>query len=361
MIRPLAVPLRARLDVAERLIEADPPLLRLHLAAGGTVGGELAIPQLFDLCRLTRKLGVGLSRPVLVADGNTDVSLWAETSPAPDDGGITLSVLGWRDQFADDRHQENMRADLMNDTHAEAGGEEDCTVLPPETEKTVLPFDNKLASALSLPLSRIVANAETIGNRLNGPLRESYAAYARDVADAARHLQELVNDLADLDIVERQNFSVEPDVIDLHDVVRRAAGLLSVKAADHHMTLRTDGSAKGILAIGEFRRVLQILVNLIGNAIRYSPDGSSITISVSNADGMAVASIADEGIGIPEDKREVVFEKFERLGRSGDGGSGLGLYISRRLARAMDGDLVVTSCETGGALFQLSLPLAPSN
>ena len=109
-------------------------------------------------------------------------------------------------------------------------------------------------------------------------------------------------------------------------------------------------------ALAEFRRVLQILLNLVTNAVRYSPDGTEVLLDVGIEDDWAVISVSDQGFGIKPDDAEKIFEKFERLGRSGDGGSGLGLYISRRLARAMRGDLSVAEAEGGGAKFSLRLP-----
>lgn len=219
-----------------------------------------------------------------------------------------------------------------------------------------LPMSRQLASVLKQPLDRIVANAETIGSRIYGPLRDNYAEYAQDIANAARHLAELVSDMEDLDAIDRPDFSVARDRIELGDIARRVGGLLALKASDHNITLVIPGSDDVVTAIGEFRRVLQILLNLVGNAIRYAPGGSTVTISIEKLGGSASVSVADEGQGVPQEDRERVFEKFERLGRSGDGGSGLGLFISRKLARAMGGELIVKDASGGGALFQLTLP-----
>jgi signal transduction histidine kinase len=219
-----------------------------------------------------------------------------------------------------------------------------------------LSMGRQLASVLKQPLSRIVANAETIGSRMHGPLRENYAEYANDIANAARHLAELVDDMEDLEAIDRPDFSVAHDRIELGDIARRVSGLLALKASDHAIRLIVPEEGETVKAIGEFRRVLQILLNLVGNAIRYAPHGSTVTVSIMTVDEQAVLTVADEGLGVPEADRERVFEKFERLGRSGDGGSGLGLYISRRLSRAMGGDLIVTAAPSGGALFKLTLP-----
>ena len=102
---------------------------------------------------------------------------------------------------------------------------------------------------------------------------------------------------------------------------------------------------------------MQILLNLVGNAIRYAPDNSQVWIRLEDAGSRARLIVADQGPGLSTEQQAKVFEKFERLGRSGeDGGSGLGLYISRRLARAMSGNLAIESAPGQGARFILDLP-----
>ena len=214
----------------------------------------------------------------------------------------------------------------------------------------------KLAPALRQPINRIIANAETIRTRLAGPLPEQYVAYAGDIAEAGRHLASLVEDLADLETVEAEGFAPEPEHIDLADCARRAAGILGVRARERGIVLALPSVDEHVPAIGEFRRVLQVLLNLIGNAIRYTRSDTTVRIECGGDDALAWISVSDEGEGIAPEQAEKVFEKFERLGRSGDGGSGLGLYISRRLARAMGGELVVGTSPQGGARFVLSLP-----
>jgi signal transduction histidine kinase len=220
-------------------------------------------------------------------------------------------------------------------------------------------FGRQFASAVRQPLSRIIANAETIGSHATGPIKENYAGYAHDIASAARHLSELVSDLEDLDAIDRHDFKVASEEVGLGDIARRVAGLLALKAADHHIAIHVPAEGQDVAANGEFRRVLQIVLNLVGNAIRYAPDGSNVRVAI--ADNPPRLTVSDEGPGITEKDRDRVFEKFERLGRSGDGGSGLGLYISRRLARAMNGDLIVGESAEGGAMFTLNLPPFKSN
>jgi len=214
----------------------------------------------------------------------------------------------------------------------------------------------EIAPVLRQPIARIIANAETIRTQLAGPLADEYSQYAADISSAGEHLLALIDDLADLEVVEDDQFTTAPDEIDLADVARRAAGILGVRAQERGIGIDAPKPDESALAIGEFRRVLQILLNLLGNAIRYSPEGSVVWVRVEPGDEVARIVVADQGEGLSSDQQARVFEKFERLGRSGDGGSGLGLYISRRLARAMDGDLTVDSAPGQGARFTLELP-----
>ncbi len=213
-----------------------------------------------------------------------------------------------------------------------------------------------LAPALRQPINRIIANAETIRTRLAGPLADEYANYAADIAEAARHLLGLVEDLADLDAIEAPGFAPIADAIDLADAARRAAGILGVRASERGITIEVPGEGESMPAVGEWRRVLQVLLNLLGNALRYAPEGSTVRVTVAAHGNRAAVTVADEGAGLSPQQQAKVFDKFERLGRSGDGGSGLGLYISRRLARAMGGELTVGGAPGEGARFTLELP-----
>ncbi|MDE2437149.1 MAG: HAMP domain-containing histidine kinase [Sphingomonadales bacterium] len=213
-----------------------------------------------------------------------------------------------------------------------------------------------IAPVLRQPIARIIANAETIRTRMAGPLAEEYSQYAADIAAAGQHLLSLVEDLADLEVVEAEDFNTAPDRIDLADVGRRAAGILAVRAQERGISIDAPRLGEHLPAIAEFRRVLQILLNLVGNAIRYAPDKSQVWIRLEPAGSRARVIVADQGPGLSEDQQARVFEKFERLGRSDESGSGLGLYISRRLARAMGGELTVESAPGQGARFTLDVP-----
>lgn len=217
-------------------------------------------------------------------------------------------------------------------------------------------FGKRLDRSLRRPLGRIIANADSIAAQLEGALQPDYLGYAHDISAAGRHLMALIDDLADLQAIDRPDFSVIAEEVDLADIGRRAAGLFLVKARDREIDILPPTLDAAEPAVGEFRRALQILMNLVGNAVRYAPEGSTVRIETGRSGGQAWIAVQDQGSGIAVDSRERVFDKFERLGRSDAGGSGLGLYISRRLARAMGGDIRIDDASEGGARFILLLP-----
>ncbi|QHL91305.1 PAS domain-containing sensor histidine kinase [Sphingomonas changnyeongensis] len=218
------------------------------------------------------------------------------------------------------------------------------------------PFGTRLDTALRQPLARIVERAESIGAQSGGPIRRDYADYATDIAGAGRHLLALVDDLVDLQAVERHDFQPLADLIDLADLSRRAASLLGIQAGDRGVRIDPPAMDESLPARGDYRRTLQILVNLIGNAVRHSPEGGMVWVRAEREGARAIIVVADQGHGIDPAEHERIFEKFTRIAPSDPGGSGLGLYIARRLARAMGGDLTVDSALGQGARFVLALP-----
>lgn len=217
-------------------------------------------------------------------------------------------------------------------------------------------FAERLDQALRAPLAYIVDNAERLRAQPDGPLRQDYAGYAGDIAAAGRHLLSLVDDLVDLQAIERADFAPEAEAVDLADLSRRAAGLLSVRAADRGVRIDAPGGDEALPASGDFTRALQVLMNLLTNAIRYSPDGGQVWIRLEREGDLAAVIVADQGRGIAADDQARIFEKFERVDPDEPGGTGLGLYIARRLARAMGGDVSVDSAPGQGARFTFTLP-----
>ena len=235
------------------------------------------------------------------------------------------------------------------------GGAADDAAGPSAEDKSA--FGARLDQALRAPLAHIIDNAERLRAQPEGPLRRDYTGYAADIASAGRHLLALVDDLVDLQAIERPDFRPEAEPIDLADIARRAAGLLAVRAADRNVRIDGPGGDESLPATGDFTRALQIMMNLITNAVRYTPEGGQVWLRTEREGDLAAVVVADQGKGIAEEDQERIFDRFERVDPTEPGGTGLGLYIARRLARFMGGDVAVDSAPGQGARFTFTLPL----
>lgn len=450
---------RGLTDERDRLLTADEPLADLHERCGGAIPGTVAVPELLELVRQGRQLGLKIAREFSAFDGDELVTGFVRINPLGIDagGGCEVLVENWHrvqrqpetvqdianrldtidraaaeitarldgqqrmqllsTQCADGMefqqlirdipgkvwtdyveligvaHQQPLHWRLLDGARCKIPGSQrnwrvrlspiggsigsasgfelfmvadeplpmanDADDAAEDDQAHARMIGSTLTPVLRQPIARIIANAETMRARLAGPLRAEYSEYAGNIAAAGQHLSGMLDDLADLEVVEAPGFSTIEEKVDLADAARRAAGILGVRATDRKTTIELPREDDTVVAKGEFRRVLQILINLIGNAIAYSPEDSSITIEVRDGvDGGVELSVQDEGPGVSEEQAAHIFEKFERLGRSNDGGSGLGLYISHRLAKAMGGDLTVEGPDGEGAKFTLSLPAA---
>jgi signal transduction histidine kinase len=210
-------------------------------------------------------------------------------------------------------------------------------------------FDDVLDEALRTPIDRIIESAERIAGRSDGPLRSDYADYATDISAAARHLLSVIQSMG-----EQQ--AQEQAVVDLARLAADAVVMFESMAEERGVTIVMEAS-RALPANGEERSVIQILVNLIGNAVRHSPNGSTVTLRFRRSAEESCVTVLDQGPGIDPADQQRIFERFERA-QTGEGGTGLGLAISRRLARSMGGDIELESAPNAGARFTLRLPSA---
>ena len=210
-------------------------------------------------------------------------------------------------------------------------------------------FDEALDEVLRSPLDRIIESAERIVERADGPLRSDYASYGNDIAAAARHLLSVLTSMGEEAASEQRS-------IDLATLAAEAIMMLDAPAEERGVTIEPQGEHT-LPAKGEERAVIQIIVNLIGNAIRHSPGGGKVRLEFNQFGQQSSVIVSDEGPGVEADDQERIFERFERA-EPRDEGAGLGLAISRRLARSMGGDVTLDSGPGEGARFTLTLPSA---
>ncbi len=173
-------------------------------------------------------------------------------------------------------------------------------------------------------------------------------------------LNDLVNDLLDVSRIQAGKLTLQRGSVELMSLLTRVVQHWKPTSANHTLIIETDGMTEEVKGYWDAKRVEQIFNNLLGNALKYSPEGGNVIILVQLEDEKQVlVEVRDEGLGIPPEAAAHLFERFYRAGNvSSIGGTGLGLYISRQLANAHGGDLWAESPGLGkGTTFYLRLPL----
>ncbi len=220
-------------------------------------------------------------------------------------------------------------------------------------------FVSILTHELRSPLTGVIGYADLLLRGSRGPLTEGQQAYVQRIRDAADYQVTLIDDILDFTAAGSDRQLVA-GALPLEGVLQRAESILAVRASEEGRPLeRSPRPAPGSVA-GDGAAIQQILLNLGTNALKYGRVGTPIRIKVHEAEGRVRISVSDEGDGIPPDQLERIFEPFVRLVPSEDQarGIGLGLAISRDLARGMGGDITVTSTPGTGSTFVLDLPAA---
>jgi signal transduction histidine kinase len=235
-----------------------------------------------------------------------------------------------------------------------------------EAEQAVRARDTFLSVAsheLKTPLTSLFGNGQLLQRRMarGAPLGERERRNVEVIVAQARRLSKLIDDLLDHTRLREGRLEIQRASLDLAELVRRVAAELE-PALVHH-TLSLELTAAPLPILGDPMRVEQMLVNLIGNAVKYSPQGGPVEIGVQRADPWALVRVRDRGIGIPAAAQAQLFGQFYRAPNAVSkqiSGMGIGLYIVRELVERHGGTITVESEEGEGSTFTLLLPLAES-
>jgi PAS domain S-box-containing protein len=204
------------------------------------------------------------------------------------------------------------------------------------------------------PLNSILGFTELLLNERAGELNDKQKRYATNVEAAGRHLLALVNDSLDLSRIAAGKMDMEIFELELTPILDAAAGQVQPLIDSRGLEIRVDAAGRPWVR-ADRRRLLQVLWNLLSNAIRHTPTGGIITIAARIVGEIVEISVQDTGIGIPADQQERIFEEYVQVEGEADG-TGLGLPVSRRLAKLMDGDIRVVSEVGVGSTFTITLP-----
>jgi histidine kinase len=309
--------------------------------------------------------------PVLLPDFRNAVSrALVVAALAATVAGLVASVLLMREILRPLRQ-------IASSSRRIAAGHYDERISPPSSDELSAVADsfNQMASALEHVEEQRVALIGNVAHELRTPLA-GLEGYLEGLVDGifesneetfnllqheVRRMRRLVDDLQTLSRVEAGQVQLHFEQFDLLPVVQRVVAQLRPQILDGCLEIVLAARVEQLPITADPDRVAQILINLIGNAIRYTPEEGCITVEVGAEAGFALVAVRDQGIGIPPEALPYLFERFYRVDQSrarSSGGSGIGLTISRHLAWAMGGDLSAASPGAGqGSTFTLTLPL----
>lgn len=232
-----------------------------------------------------------------------------------------------------------------------------------------------MSHEIRTPINAIIGYTDLLIAEISGQLNEAQRSHLARIQVSSEHLITLIGDILDLAKVEAGRMRVEHECHDVGETADAALTLVREQARRRGIRLENQCAMESQLEYyGDSDRVRQILVNLLSNAVKFTEPGGSVTVTCSQQtdtacdatgaeDGCVFITVEDTGIGMSEDELARVFDPFVQAS-SGltreRGGTGLGLTISRQLARLMDGDLTAVSTPGAGSRFTLRLPRSPS-
>ncbi|MFO1304405.1 MAG: GAF domain-containing protein [Burkholderiales bacterium] len=220
-------------------------------------------------------------------------------------------------------------------------------------------FLANMSHELRTPLNAIIGFSEVLAERLFGELNAKQAEYVTDIAESGRHLLDLINDILDLSKIEAGRMELDASEIDLPRTVEQTLVLVRERAERRGIAL-TSAIGDGVGTIhADARKVKQVLLNLLSNALKFTPAGGRIDVRASAFDDRVEVSVADTGVGIAPEDQDAVFEEFRQVGASAAKaeGTGLGLAISRKFIELHGGRIFLRSAPGAGSTFTFTLPI----
>ncbi|SEK92914.1 PAS domain S-box-containing protein [Sphingomonas palmae] len=215
-----------------------------------------------------------------------------------------------------------------------------------------------ISHELRTPLTSVVGALGLLRAGSAGDLPDAANRLVGIAESNARRLIRLINDMLDLDRMQSNQLQIERVPVDLAAIAARACDDMQGAGSARDVTVRCNAGEQELTVLGDADRLMQVIGNLVSNAVRVSPPGRAVTVSATRVDGMARVMVDDEGPGIPTAFRERLFRRFERANEQQGTGTGLGLAISREIIQRHDGRIWFEDRPGGGTRFAFSLELA---
>jgi signal transduction histidine kinase len=220
-------------------------------------------------------------------------------------------------------------------------------------------FLANMSHELRTPLNAVIGFSEVLIERMFGELNDKQADYLNDIHSSGKHLLSLINDILDLSKIEAGRMELDIDDFDVPAALANALTLVRERAQRHDITLSLQVAPEvGELRADE-RKLKQIMLNLLTNAVKFTPDGGRVDVSAQLANGVLEVAVADTGIGIAVEDQAAVFEEFRQVGRhytNKQEGTGLGLSLTKRFVELHGGTIRVQSEPGQGSTFSFTLP-----
>lgn len=273
-----------------------------------------------------------------------DLSCLVNAKRATRDGetinDVVLLPFEERDQYEDELLQAKRAAEQANQAKAK--------------------FLSTVSHELRTPISTIKSLSQYLGLGVRGPVTDEQAEYLTRIEEAADHLDTLIADILDFARLEAGPVTVTPEPVLIVDALNRAEALLEVHFEETDVTYERADVPPNVYVKADPDRLLQVLLNLLTNAVKFNEAGGRVTTKVAVAEDTARIHVQDTGVGIPAEEQQHIFDPFVQAGETDQASSeglGLGLAISRDLVEAMGGSLTVESEAGTGSTFVVHLPL----
>ena len=220
-------------------------------------------------------------------------------------------------------------------------------------------FLASMSHELRTPLNAVIGFSEVLLERMFGDLNERQEEYLRDILNSGTHLLELLNEILDLSKIEAGRMELEHSVFSLHGTIEHAIALVRERAVLHGISVTLEMDPRLDLIESDELRFKQVMLNLLSNAVKFTPNGGQVAVRAVRIDERLAVTVTDNGIGIPPEYRERIFESFQQgqRGASREEGTGLGLTLCRRIVTLMGGTMSLQTEVGVGSTFGFTVPL----
>ncbi|MDB4906042.1 MAG: hybrid sensor histidine kinase/response regulator [Gemmatimonadetes bacterium] len=287
----------------------------------------------------------------------------------PRTGTVDINFLGTHFQITSEKEQildilVSSFEDLVRaneESRAARKEAEDARARAEEANRSKSDFLAMMSHDLRTPLNAIGGYADLLSMGVRGPTTELQLVDLERIRHNQRHLLALVNDVLNFARIERGELSLNLSRVMLHRILRPLGAVVTPQLEKRDVRYEFVPCDTDIFVMADFERLEQVVINLLGNAAKFTMEGGAITLGCGAEGQFGVITVRDTGIGIAPEMLASIFEPFKQVNASSAGGRegvGLGLAISRELARRMGGDITVTSALGVGSTFTFSLPLA---